>query len=260
MADRQASLSKMAAAALVVVLLVAGWQAGKSGLADAYSRPAASYMREQLVREGTLDTSSTDALVERFQFASDLNGAEPEILATLGFLQQLRFEQQIDALEVDALAQIAESAGASFQRAARLRPTWPYYWANIAAEQYKLGRYATPEFSRAIAHAAVFGPWKDDTQLLVAELGALAWPYLDEPAKNAVLGNLSRALERQRDTIMSSESVRSAASTQCDFFLAAQSAPGRYPDMPGHISHNASNLRRLGEYCEAEQQFMDEIG
>jgi hypothetical protein len=44
---------------------------------------------------------------------------------------------------------------------------------------------------------ARFGPWKDDEQLLIAELGSDTLQFLSPEAQQAYLLNLDRALRRQ---------------------------------------------------------------
>ena len=56
----------------------------------------------------------------------------PRYLETLGLLQQLKltvFDNELSSQEMDANANAAKYY---FQKAVESRPTWPYYWGNLA--------------------------------------------------------------------------------------------------------------------------------
>ena len=57
-----------------------------------------------------------------------------------------------------------------------------------------MGNYTSTEFSHALVQAARFGPWRKDTQLLVAELGSATFEFLSDEARSAVVETLDRAL------------------------------------------------------------------
>jgi len=91
----------------------------------------------------------------------------------------------------------ATAASDYFHKAVESRPTWPYYWGNLALEDYRRGDYAADTYSLALANASRFGPWKNDTQRLVVDLGSETWEFLSPHAKREFILNLERALHRQ---------------------------------------------------------------
>ena len=91
----------------------------------------------------------------------------------------------------------ATAASDYFHKAVESRPTWPYYWGNLALEDYRRGKYSDASFSVALANASYFGPWKNDTQRLVLDLGSETWDFLSPGAQREFILNVERGLHRQ---------------------------------------------------------------
>ena len=87
-----------------------------------------------------------------------------------------------------------------FRKAAALRPTSPYTWANILVAKYRLGQ-VDDEFFGAMHHALDFGPWEPAVQLIVADTGLGAWDGLDGSLRARVTENLQRTAVRQADAL-----------------------------------------------------------
>ena len=121
----------------------------------------------------------------------------PQYLEALGRLHQLRLTVFSDALSIEEMDAHANAARDYFQEAVESRPTWPYYWGNLALEDYRRGNYAADTYSLALANASHFGPWKNDTQRLVTDLGSETWEFLSAGTKRELILNLERALHRQ---------------------------------------------------------------
>jgi hypothetical protein len=85
-------------------------------------------------------------------------------------------------------------------RAAALRPTWPYTHAAIAASKFYLGEFDA-DFSRSILLASRYGPWESEIQNRMLGIGYRSWARLGVPERDAVRGNLVRALQfRPKET------------------------------------------------------------
>lgn len=85
-----------------------------------------------------------------------------------------------------------------FRKAATLRPTSPYAWANVLLAKYRLGQI-DDEFFGAMRHALDFGPWEPAVQLIVADTALGAWDKLDQGLRARANENLQRAAVRQAD-------------------------------------------------------------
>lgn len=134
-------------------------------------------------------TSLTDALA--------LTPDDPTLIEHLGVALELRaagFPPGSDRRLYLAQALV------HFRKAAALRPTSPYTWANILVAKYRLGQ-VDAEFFGAMHHALDFGPWEPAVQLIVADTALGAWDGLDSGLRTRVTENLQRAAVRQADAL-----------------------------------------------------------
>jgi hypothetical protein len=109
------------------------------------------------------------------------------------------FDDELGIEEMDAHANAAKYY---FQKAVESLPTWPYYRGNLALEHYRRGNCAADEYSLALANASRFGPWKNDTQRLVIDLGSETWELLSPGAKREFILSVERGLQRQPQNAM----------------------------------------------------------
>jgi hypothetical protein len=188
----------MAVAASVALLLI--WPtavAVRNGLSDLYARPAIDYLEEKRFDAYALSAAEWHAIESSVVQAVDLMKGNPQYLEALGWLHQLKLSLFTDELSIEEMDAHADAARHYFQKAIESRPTWPYYWGNLALEQYRLGNYANDEYSLALGNASRFGPWKNDTQRLVMDLGGETYEFLSPAAKHEFILNVERALHRQ---------------------------------------------------------------
>ncbi len=185
------------AVVLATLLLYATFVALRTGLADVYSAPAMRYILGKNVAGEPLTALEWRQLEAAVRRGSELAPMNPDYLANLGWLQQVRLTQDRESLVIEDVLRYSAMAANYYGRAAALRPTWPYDWGDLAIEEYRLGRYTSPDYSQALVHVERFGPWKDDEQLLIAELGTDTLQFLSPEAQQAYLRNLDRALSRQ---------------------------------------------------------------
>jgi hypothetical protein len=180
-----------------VLLLYSANVALRTGLADVYAAPAMRYLQAKDDAGMPLTEAEWQQLEAALRRGSELAPANPDYLAHLGWLQQIKLTQDNDSLEIEDVLSHAALASGYYGRAAALRPTWPYDWGDLAIEEYRLGKYTSADYSQALVHAARFGPWKNDEQLLIAELGSDTLQFLSPEAEQAYLRTLNRALHRQ---------------------------------------------------------------
>ncbi len=179
------------------LLLYAASLALRTGFADIYAEPAMNYLQAKDDAGAPLTELEWQQLEAALRRGSELAPNNPDYLAHLGWLQQIKLTQDRDSLVSEELLSYGALASGYYGQAAALRPTWPYDWGDLAIEEYRLGKYTSPKYSQALVHVAQFGPWKDDEQLLIAELGSDTLQFLSPEAQQAYLRNLDRALRRQ---------------------------------------------------------------
>lgn len=187
----------VATVTLAIMLLWPAWLAARNGLSDLYARPAIDYLEQK--RFGAYSVSEAEwlAIESSVMHANKLMPHNPRYLASLGWLHQLKLALFADELSVEEMDFHANAAAEYFQQSVENRPTWPYYWGNLAMEHYRLGRYDAAEYSLALANASRFGPWKNDTQRLVFDIGSETWEFLTPAAQHELILNVERGLHRQ---------------------------------------------------------------
>ena len=183
--------------ALALLLVWAAWIAARNGLSDLYARPAIDYLEEKRFDAYTVSAAEWQAIENSVAQANEMMPRNPQYLEALGWLQQLKLTLFADELSIEEMDAHANAAKDYFQEAVDSRPTWPYYWGNLALEDYRRGNYAADTYSRALANASHFGPWKNDTQRLVMDLGSESWDVLSPRAKREFVLNVERGLHRQ---------------------------------------------------------------
>ncbi len=185
------------AVALALLLVWPAWIAARNGLSDLYARPAIDYLEEKRFAAYTISEPEWQAIENNVTQADQLMPGNPQYLEALGSLHQLKLSLFADELGIEEMDAHANATKDYFEKAVESRPTWPYYWGNLALEHYRRGNYASDEYSRALANASRFGPWKNDTHRLVMDLGGETWEFLSPRAKREFILNVERGLHRQ---------------------------------------------------------------
>jgi len=183
--------------ALALLLVWATWIAVHNGMSDLYARPAIDFLEEKRFDGYTVSEAEWQAIEFSVAEANGMMPRNPQYLEALGWLHQLKLSLFADELSIEDMDAHAKAARDYFQEAVESRPTWPYYWGNLALEDYRRGNYAADTYSMALANASHFGPWKNDTQRLVMDLGSETWDFLSPHAKREFVLNVERGLHRQ---------------------------------------------------------------
>jgi hypothetical protein len=126
--------------------------------------------------------------------ALELTPQNPTLIEHLGVALELRASASPPGSDMRRLA-----LGASLsylRKAAALRPSSPYTWANILLAKYRLGQIDA-EFARALRNALALGPWEPAVQIIVADAALGSWDRLDSDLRARARANLQRAALRQ---------------------------------------------------------------
>ena len=159
------------------------WRHEIAGWAERRASPPPEHLQEAI-------TTLIDALA--------LTPDDPTLIEHLGLAHELRAIGSPPGSDSRRL-NLAQAL-IYFRKAAALRPTSPYTWANILLTKYRLGQ-VDDEFFGAMRHALDFGPWEPAVQLIVADTGLGAWDRLDSGMRGRVSENLRRAAVRQADAL-----------------------------------------------------------
>ncbi len=255
MSGRRSSARSPVVPSLIVafgaLLLYAASLALRTGLADVYAEPAMSYLQAKDDASVPLTELEWQQLEAALRRGSELAPANPDYLAHLGWLQQIKLTQDRDSLAIEDVLSYGALASGYYGQAAALRPTWPYDWGDLAIEEYRLGKYTSPKYSQPLVHVARFGPWKDDEQLLIAELGSDTLQFLSPEAQQAYLRNLNRALRRQPAKVIAIVDAYAVWEPVCER-LKPSATTGSSDDTErraGSPVNGSDEFAELGQYC-----------
>jgi hypothetical protein len=190
------------AVSVMVYLSWQAWAAGRNSLSDVFARPAINYLEAKAAADLRLSEDEWQAVHDSISRADALMPGNPAYLDRLGWLEQTKVSLLADALDIDQIDAHARAAEEYYRSATQARPTWPYYWGSIVLQMHRRGNYDKDEYSVALANAARFGPWQDDTQRLVADLGSDTLEFLLPSAQREFLLNLERGLNRQPEVLL----------------------------------------------------------
>ena len=159
------------------------WRHEITGWAERRASPPPEHLQEAI-------TTLIDALA--------LTPDDPTLIEHLGVAIDLRAAGSPPGSESER--RYLAAALFYFRKAAALRPTSPYSWANILLAKYHLDQ-VDEEFFGAMRNALDFGPWEPAVQLIVADAGLGAWDRLDSGLRGRVSEDLQRAAVRQADAL-----------------------------------------------------------
>lgn len=111
-----------------------------------------------------------------------------------GFADLYLLRLQAVPVSIDIMRPFLQLALKHQYRAVALRPTWPYTHAAIAVSKFYLGEFDA-DFSRSILLASRYGPWEAAIQNRMVGIGYRSWARLGASERDAVKGNLVRALQ-----------------------------------------------------------------
>ncbi|MBL8511082.1 MAG: hypothetical protein JNM52_05505 [Betaproteobacteria bacterium] len=109
-----------------------------------------------------------------------------------------------------------------FERAAVLRPTSPYIWANLAWVKYQLGEVDNVFYS-ALANAINMGPWEREVQMIATDLGLALWDEMPQTLRPMLLQIVQNGQQRYATEIGQIAARRGKLGLVCRFDNMAKS-------------------------------------
>lgn len=88
-----------------------------------------------------------------------------------------------------------KSAQVLHLEASRLRPRWPYSWANLALVQAYQGDFGA-DFADHLKQASHYGPWELSVNLAVLQAGLIGWEALSSEQQQLIVGAGMRGAEQ----------------------------------------------------------------
>ena len=178
--------------ALILLLLLFAFIAGKEGLSNFYAQSAHLEIERWSQPGRRLKSNESANALRYFEKSLDYAPDNPWALEELGALQLNVMRASLDP---QAAVAAARSANANFRRALIERPTSPFVWANFALSKLYLDEKDEAMFE-AIERAEELGPWEPGVQDAVILTGLSAWDRLNPARQAAVLGAMQNSAQR----------------------------------------------------------------
>lgn len=223
------------AGALILLLLLLAFKAGKEGMSNFYAQSAHMEI-ERWSKPGPAMRGEEGARVLQYLATSlDYSPHNPWPLEEIGTLQLRAMRTARDTQLAEAAAR---SANQNFRMALLARPTSPFAWANFALSKLYLGEQDDALF-RALARAEELGPWEPEAQQAVIFAGFAVWDRLNPAQQAAVI----RAMQRgaRRDPAKIAEIAQAFA--RIDLFCALDYSTSRHREICGQSSKSRNQPR-----------------
>ncbi len=235
----RAPLIRVTSALLALALVYALTLAARNGLAYLYAEPAKNFLQDKRDAGVTLTETEWQAIHANLRQALRLTPDDPVTLTELGRLHRIKLEQDaLDPMEIERHGNLAVDY---YERAAKLRPAWPWLWISLAHVRWELYQDSGDAYHQALIHAMHFGPWKGSVQSWVVDLALGTWASLSPDARDAVLGMIDRSLERAPEVLDAIAEAEWQA-------LCKAASPAAAAERHGGC---ADELSRLQRHCEA---------
>jgi hypothetical protein len=182
----------LCAGALILLLSLLAFKAGKEGLSNFYAQSAHLEIA-RWSEPGQRINGDDGARAMRYLTQSlDYSPNNPWPLEESGALQ---LREMRAATNPQLAVAAARGANADFRLALRERPTSPFSWANFALSKLYLGEQ-DDELIRAIGRAEELGPWEPEVQQAVIFVGLTVWNRLNQVERAAVVRAMQRGAQR----------------------------------------------------------------
>jgi predicted Zn-dependent protease len=180
------------------VLLLAAWMALRMG--------AASWTAEDLEQSLTFwdkRTNDTGLPPTQAEWQTSMNALQAAIARNPRDPHLQELESRLLALTIrtgDGVTNRQPESIAPLERAAALRPTSPYTWANLAWALYANGRVDT-RFYATLERVVDTGPFEREALFVVIDLGLAVWDTAPKSTQLAIQTALKNADRREAPTI-----------------------------------------------------------
>lgn len=192
--------SRLLALPLIALLLYLSYLAAGIGIADLYAysprQQVEHWQHSNTAPQSEAITTALNSIDQAIDWAPD-NGEYRDLKGILLYYRALELTVAGDQR---SFTELTSASLASYRIAARLRPRWPYSWANIALMKAALNQF-DEEFAQAVDNATRFGPWENAVNISITEAGFVGWHQLSETTRQQVLENTLRGLKRNNNQI-----------------------------------------------------------
>ncbi|MEK7435955.1 MAG: hypothetical protein AAB150_03635 [Pseudomonadota bacterium] len=220
-------------AALILLLGLLAFKAGKEGLSNFYVQSAHLEI-QRWAKPGQAYRAEDWTRVMHY-LASSLrySPGNPWALEESGTLQLRSMSAARDPQLAEAAAR---SANVDFRMALVQRPTSPFSWASFALTKLYLGEQ-DDELVKALLRAEELGPWEPGVQQTVVFVGLSVWNRLNQAGQAAVL----RAMQRGAQHNAAKIAEIAMTFNRIDLFCAISKMTSQGREVCSRISKSGKN-------------------
>jgi len=126
--------------------------------------------------------------------AQELGGDNPDLFDKRG---QFYYWQALNLANVGRQrGALLEQASEQYREALKMRPLWPYFWANLVVAKAEWGIF-DQEFRKAVRRTVETGPWEPRVQLMLIRVDFIEQQRLDRRSRERIDEMLKRAVQIQ---------------------------------------------------------------
>jgi hypothetical protein len=186
---------------LVIILLALGAWSLSWGVASLYLWRAAEALQlldsESIPVNDKLELLTT--INEHLDRAQRYGGNHPDLHDRRG---QALFWQAVNLAEAgEPRGELLARAAEQYREALKLRPLWPYFWANLVVAKAEWGIF-DQEFRQAVRRTVETGPFEPRVQLQLIRVDFIEQERLDRRSRAHIEEMLQRAMQTQPSRVL----------------------------------------------------------
>jgi len=184
--------------ALVLISLCAWsiYHAGKLAIADVLHYPVKSWI-ETIDTSNSISPEEFDKVQVKILRSISFNPNNAEYQEYLGRIHYLRAVNNYQ--DTKLFRDNIQQAYLAHKQAIKLRPEWPYSWANLALMKSHLQQLDV-EYLYAVNQAVRFGPWEISSNEALVQAGFNGWARLSQNSQKITVAALERVYQQSPQT------------------------------------------------------------
>jgi len=180
---------------ILLLLLFFAYLASVWGIAELVAIKPRYFLSQWEQNKIEMELSQWQEAEDSLQFASRLNGSNPEYVLDLGRLYELRASEK--PVWTEHAHRYRAQAITYFRDASRRRPVWAMAWVLLGLSK-TLNQELDEETILALDKAMQFGPWEYGVQRRIIWLGFSIWDHLPEKTRQSLQYVIEESYKRRR--------------------------------------------------------------
>ena len=186
---------------LVIVLTALAVFSLRWGLASLDLWRATEIMHQLISSEAPMRSKSVllEQGMQRLDHAQKFGGDHPDLFDKRG--QFYHWQAMNLAVVGRDRSELLSLASEQYREALKMRPLWPYFWANLVVAKAEWGIF-DQEFRQAVRRTVETGPWEPRVQLQLIRVDFIEQQHLDRRSRERIDEMLQRAMQIQPTKVL----------------------------------------------------------